>query len=750
MASNLLDFKKFKHVKTDDKSTTLRHKDGHLLTLAHNVLSPKNQEMLKALSKVGEENQTEGQKQEEQDKSQYGKVIQKAKGGAVKMADGGGLPSMDDLDQLIQQKFGQASSQAVKNVQMKLGLSEDAAKAQLVKMFQAPPPVRQQMVPGALQAPAPSPESAEFLNPKIRQQAAPSDQVSQQAALAQAPEAAKAMNDKLNAQAAQDQAAENAFNKSQDEFDPSQYKPYVPKAKGGEIKKYAKGGGEGQPAEISLEELNKQLANIPDQAPDLPAPQKAEAPDVGSILESGKQYLMQPAGSPYPTEAAAQQSEPEEAPAPTPQQAPIAEAPAQEAPKQGGMPDIGTLANTAYSQGMGAINKQEEAAKLKAEADIVAQDKRVNDASQALAAFQQGANEINQERKAHIADIQNGYVDPNKYWAGYTAPNGDYVPGHSKIAAGIGMILAGFNPTGRPNAAIDVLKSQMEQSLHAQAQNLDSQHNLLRANLEHFRNYQQAADMTRVMMNDSLQHQLDLAAAKAATPQAQAAAMAAKSQLAQSIIPLAMNIQMRNAMTHLTGNGPQGNGQQNPGANRQFLGMLQVQNPEMYKEQVAKLSPDGYFADKPIAEPVKEQMLATAQFEQAAKEYQQFAQQHSGDKRPAVISQGKVMAANLQNLYRQSIHGGVFKQGEQGFIENIIPSDPTQFFGGLRTIPKISELIHENNNALNMVRKGYNLPPIPGTAVPMKQDMNAAKAWLANPQNKSNPHYESVKRLVGQ
>lgn len=69
-----LDLSQFKHVKSDDKSTTLKHKDGHLLTLAHNVLPKPHQEQLKALSKVPQEAATEGQKQEDQDSSQYGKV----------------------------------------------------------------------------------------------------------------------------------------------------------------------------------------------------------------------------------------------------------------------------------------------------------------------------------------------------------------------------------------------------------------------------------------------------------------------------------------------------------------------------------------------------------------------------------------------------------------------------------------------------------------------------------------------------
>lgn len=78
-----LDLNQFKHVKSDDKSTTLKHRDGHLLTLAHNVLSKPSQEQLKALSQIPKDNATDSQKQESQDQNQYGKTIMKAEGGPV-------------------------------------------------------------------------------------------------------------------------------------------------------------------------------------------------------------------------------------------------------------------------------------------------------------------------------------------------------------------------------------------------------------------------------------------------------------------------------------------------------------------------------------------------------------------------------------------------------------------------------------------------------------------------------------------
>ena len=47
-----LDLSKFKHISSDDKSTTLEHKDGHRLCLAHGGLSKDNKKQLEALAKA--------------------------------------------------------------------------------------------------------------------------------------------------------------------------------------------------------------------------------------------------------------------------------------------------------------------------------------------------------------------------------------------------------------------------------------------------------------------------------------------------------------------------------------------------------------------------------------------------------------------------------------------------------------------------------------------------------------------------
>jgi hypothetical protein len=90
-----IDPNKFKFLSSDGKSTTLQHKDGHKLTIAHSVLSSGNREALNALSKVSADDRTPDQA------SEYGKVIKK-------FDEGGKVPVPDQPNQGEQDKQAMA------------------------------------------------------------------------------------------------------------------------------------------------------------------------------------------------------------------------------------------------------------------------------------------------------------------------------------------------------------------------------------------------------------------------------------------------------------------------------------------------------------------------------------------------------------------------------------------------------------------------------------------------------------------
>lgn len=95
MASPLLDYKDWQHVKSDAKSTTLQHKKHkHMLTLAHDVLSKPHQTQLKALANIGKENETNSQAQEAQDQQPRKAMAEGGPTMSPEMGDGSPMPMM--------------------------------------------------------------------------------------------------------------------------------------------------------------------------------------------------------------------------------------------------------------------------------------------------------------------------------------------------------------------------------------------------------------------------------------------------------------------------------------------------------------------------------------------------------------------------------------------------------------------------------------------------------------------------------
>lgn len=107
----------------------------------------------------------------------------------------------------------------------------------------------------------------------------------------------------------------------------------------------------------------------------------------------------------------------------------------------------------------------------------------------------------------------------------------------------------------------------------------------------------------------------------------------------------------------------------------------------------------------PIPQETRDSLAAQKQYDEKAREYVDFAKKHSGNwsnmnlvDRQRVSNQGAAMAANLQSLYRNKIKGGVYKKGEQEFIEQIIPDQPAKWSASLNAIPKVEQTIRDNRN----------------------------------------------------
>ncbi len=311
-----------------------------------------------------------------------------------------------------------------------------------------------------------------------------------------------------------------------------------------------------QPDEVILRTIKNESAHNDAQAKEQADKQAAaQAVEQSKVVARNEQELStiknkQAMGIPLSgpeQEALAQQQQPAAPQEAAPQG--IAPAPQEAAPKveDKAATDQQSMMDRAYNEGragiMGMAAAQQELAKK--QADIEAKQLEASDIARTT--YQEKYDALETERKAHIQDIQDGYVDPNQYWTGDARGNG----GHSKIAAGIGMILAGFNPTNSPNAAINFLQKQMDMNIEAQKANLGAKQNLLSANLRQFGNLKDATDMTRLMQADVLKAQLGQAAAVAQTPMAKAAAQQALSELDLKYAPLAQQFAARRTLSAL-------------------------------------------------------------------------------------------------------------------------------------------------------------------------------------------------------
>lgn len=751
MANSLgIDPKKFKHVKSDDKSTTLQHIDGHILTIAHNALFKDSKAQLEALSKLPKEDETAEQSNEE--KSQYGKVTRTDRPTKHGFAEGGAIaPNISDSDKQAMNNFVDTApvTPEDKAKQFMAGAKDDPTLQNIVHgiamggIGSAEGAIAEEAAPalqnlGKVIVKEGVPEKIG----KVIRTATPtkygfaeggSTTKSQYEQDENSPSVGRSTKGKPSTQEdikATEQTPENGLNNLKNGL-----KELFGKAEGGEVEQpQAPQEDEGVAKHIGKLVGEYGINPIINSLKSLGHLGSEALESSGKFTQGLEAGVGAPGAlTPVPEAPAQPQAQPAQVQASAPAEQP-------QAPAQPQQPDaLDQSLNTSqdlmqkgYQSKLSGIN-QEAAAKGQ-EGTQQAQALANSEASQVNAKnlFQQHYNDLEAERQNHMQDIKDGYIDPNQYWHGDKNGNG----GHSKIAAGIGMILAGFNPTSNPNAATNFLKFQMEQNIQSQAHNLAAKNNLLAANIQQFHNLKDATDMTRLMQSDIMQNELAQAAAKAQSPLAKAAALQAAGQLKMEFAPLQQQFALRKAMMQAA-NG--GNGSpQDEGSYNHLLAYMRQTNPEMAKEMESRHVPGVGTGSVPVPNEVRGQLIAKQQFGQAVHDLRDWASQHSGSLDPKAIATGKTMAANVQNLYRQGINGGVFKQGEQSFINGIIDSDPTKFFNSIRVLPKLDEASRENENSLNVLKQGYGLPSRHSPQAPQIKIVNGVK-YMRGPNGQAIP-----------
>lgn len=677
MAKFDLDIKKFKHVKSDDKTTTLRHKDGHEITLAHKALSKDIQKQLSALAPKD-----------------------------VKMADGGNVPTgwdnyrapkpVDPNTYVEKPVTHKRSPEAQEQHENEVRAQSDASTENFRKQNPAPAEPKEEGYQnyadgGDVLA---DPRQVRSENPNYQppfeslkgEEPAPEQSVNPYAEIYNK---TYAQQTKLNPGQPADISRQSALNmvELQKNADQSNAKIAVEDA-------------QAQQTKIMQENQRRQAIGLePIPVPSVPQmpgsnqpvqmPQTAATAEPIKQAQTGIQNAQQGLASGLP---GSMNREPE------------------------------SMLESGYQNKIAGINQEATAVGQLGQHQAELLDKGVQAQQQAKDSYLETYRKLDEERQNLTHDIQNGFIDPDQYWKGRKNPEtGEMEGGHSKIAAGIGMILAGFNPSNSPNAAVNFLKYQMDNNLEAQRQNLAAKNNLLAHNLQQFGNLRDAMTATRLAQNEIVVNQLQSAAAKAQSPMAKAAAMKAIGQIQMESAPLFQQFALRRSMMNLASNGG------SPQAVEHMLGYMRVVNPEMAKEMSSRYVPGVGLAATAVPDKVRGDIIAKQTLTSALQDLQQWAGKHSGSLSPTAIIEGRTKAANVQNLYRDAINGGVYKEGEQKFLSGIVDSEPTKFFNNIRVIPKLNEVIRENQASLNILKKGYGLPVQQEPAQPQIKIVNGVK-----------------------
>lgn len=652
-----LDVKRFKHVCSDEKTTTLESPDGHRITLAHKALGGAIKAQIEALAKSAIKAKVDSD-EDDKKKKKYGKVQVK-----------------------------DTEDRRVGKVTVKDDETEDYGK---VKMM-AEGGFLDDITPDVMSMPAMDKKSREDMDAKKERE--------------------RSYN----------------FSVADQQLDPTG----MPVNEGAYFDKAFGPQGEA-PKDFQPDVYRNVMEQQADKAQDaqmqsvISAQQQADKirSDNEARIAAGLEPLPVPdvpglSGAPAPEQAQAPQQMPQVSPGQDPM-----------AMLQGG-----------YNKQVAGINAQAKAqGELGDQQAKILQDQQVAD-QQAMKAYDETRTKLQTERDALLADIQDGQINPDKFWTG-DAKTGN--GGHSKIAAGIGMILAGFNPTNSPNAVINYLKFQMEQNLQAQAKNLSSKENLLAANLQQFGELRSAMEMTRIMQNDILANQLQTAAAKAATPMAKAAALQAAGKLQADNAAHADKFYKAQTIRNI-----ENVVRQDPSKTKALISALRAVDPERAKEMEQREVPGlGFASSLEGAKDLREMQATAKTVKSDVKRLQDILKTTGKSLSPTLRAEADSIRTRLIGRLRVPMTGpGAMSEGERELLMGLIPDVTSMTSLDARSAVRLKSL---EKSVLDSYR---NMATANGLAVPAESPsggddrMAQARAWLA--ANPNHPDAARVRKALG-
>lgn len=396
-----------------------------------------------------------------------------------------------------------------------------------------------------------------------------------------------------------------------------------------------------------------------------------------------------------------------------------------------------------YGQG---LKEQQAGIKQQASAESALAKEQLATQQTALAVQQQFTQEWESKSKAMQGTIdratqayETGKIDPERFVSGMGT--GD------RFATAIGLILGGMGAgvTGGENQALGLLKMRVNNDIDAQKSEMTKRENLVGMAYRQFGNMKDAMEYSKALQMNVLATQLNVAAAKAGSPLAQArglqASGALKRESAEMIAKLSKDQTLNKALAGLR--------TMDPKTAMAGLDALESIDPKRAQDMRARFVPGLGFAptDKDATD-LKESQSALTNAMSGIDRLRQINKQSGKSLSPALRSEAETIQQSLVGLLRLPLTGpGAMNEGERKMLEGMI-ANPTALMA----------LDSTNKVRLDTLQKrleaGYaNLAKSKGLSVPSKEsqlDPQTQKyaAWAKTNINNPNKDLANKARVT--
>lgn len=335
----------------------------------------------------------------------------------------------------------------------------------------------------------------------------------------------------------------------------------------------------------------------------------------------------------------------------------------------------------------------------------------------------QNAAQLGEEAAKWDHDQVNGHITPKTYQDLFAKKDT-----LGKIGTVFGMLLsgAGSGLAHQPSAMLDLMNKELDRDLEAQKQSKENARNYMSLNVENELRKANIGKMTtetqglaitnakNQMLLNSVHHLQDLNNRLPLNERAKG------QQILDVVIkPGAMNqIQQNNLNTaQALADHPEGGFQQKM-KTLQEMEMLGMPEAGKVRGEMQEQHVPGYGDSSiPVPKDVRDELIGKMEYDRAAKAYIDFANKYKNNwmnldpkSREQIKNQGIALATNVQNMSRAKNNGGVWKAGEQSFIENSVPNQPATWSAGFNAIPKLQQTIKDNEAETRNLAKGHGLP----------------------------------------